>query len=185
LTQIHGSLWVFGALHLNIGNVLIQRSELDAAEVELQRSLAYLDQAKIRDLLPELYGLFAELRLKQNDLAAAERDGQQSLDLAREMTAPREEGHNLRIMGEIALARGQVDKAEKYMQDSLALLMQADDEYESARTQLALAEVCLVQRKHSEGLALLDQCRSTFERLQASLDLVTVQTVRAGFSNIN
>jgi adenylate cyclase len=184
LTQIHGSLWVFGALHLNMGNVLIQKSELDAAEAELQRSLELFDQAKIRDLLPELYGLFAELRLKQNDLAAAERDGQQSLDLAREMAAPREEGHNLRIMGEIALTQQKIDQAEKYMQDSLTLLTQADDEYESARTQLALAQVNLVQQKYAEGINLLDQCRSTFERLQASLDLVTVQTVRADFPKI-
>ena len=184
MTQIHGSLWVFGALHLNMGNVLIQKSELDAAETELQHSLEFFDQAKIRDLLPELYGLFAELRLKQNDLVAAERDGQQSLDLARELAAPREEGHNLRIMGEIALAQGQVDSAEKYMQDSLTLLIQADDEYENARTQLALAQVYLAQQKYAEGMNLLDQCRVTFERLQASLDLVTVQTVRAAFPKI-
>lgn len=65
-------------------------------------------------------------------------------------------------------ARGQVDQTEKYMQDGLALLVQADDEYESARTLLALTNVFLVQRKYGEGINLLDQCRSTFERLQAS-----------------
>ncbi len=184
LTQIHGSLWVFGALHLNIGNVLIQKFELDAAEAELQRSLAYLDQAKIRDLLPELYGLFAELHLKQNDLAAAERDGQQSIDLAREMAMPREEGHNLRIMGEVALMQLKIGQAEKYLQESFALLAQADDEYESARTQLAIAQLCLVQQKIDEGLSLLDKCASTFERLQANLDLAFVQKVRAGFPNV-
>jgi class 3 adenylate cyclase/tetratricopeptide (TPR) repeat protein len=181
LTQIHGSLWVFGALHLNMGNVLIQKTELDAAETELQHSLDYLNQAQVRDLLPELYGLFAELHWKQNNLVVAEQDGLRSIDLARELAMPREEGHNLRIMGEIALTQQQLDKAEKYVLDSFSLLAQADDEYESARTQLTLAQLYLVQQKFDEGLTLLDQCTSTFERLQANLDLVTVQTVRARF----
>jgi predicted ATPase len=181
LTQIHGSLWVFGALHLNMGNVMIQRAELGAADSELQRALAYFDQAQVRDLLPELYGLFAELHWKQNDLVAAEQDGLQSIELARELAMPREEGHNLRIMGEIALSQQQIDKAEKYLQESFALLSQADDEYESARTQLTLAQLYLAQQKFDEGLTLLDQCQSTFERLQANLDLVSVQAVRAHF----
>ena len=37
LQQIHGSLWVFTWLHLNMGNTLIQRNELDAAAMELNR----------------------------------------------------------------------------------------------------------------------------------------------------
>jgi tetratricopeptide (TPR) repeat protein len=181
LTQIHGSLWVFGALHLNMGNVLIQKNELDAAETELQRSLDYLNQAQVRDLLPELYGLFAELHWKQNNLIVAEQDGLRSIDLARELAMPREEGHNLRIMGEIALTQQQIDKAEKYLRDSFSLLTQADDEYESARTQLTLAQLYLVQQRFDEGLTLLNQCTSTFERLQANLDLVTAQAARAHF----
>lgn len=183
LAQIHGSLWVFGALHLNIGNTLIQQGQLDSAQAELQRSLAYLDQAQVRDLLPELYGLFAELYWKQNDFAAAERDGQQSLNLARELVMPREEGHNLRIMGEIALTQNQIDRAEQYLQESLTILTQAADEYESARTQLALAQMYLVQNKHEAGLTLLDRCAAVFERLQANLDLATAREVRGRFPN--
>ena len=105
LEQIKGSLWVFGALHQNIGNTLLQRSELDAASAELQRALDYFNQANVRDLLPELYGQFAELHWRHNDLDAAQRDGLRSLEFARELTMPREEGHNLRIMGEIALTQ--------------------------------------------------------------------------------
>jgi tetratricopeptide (TPR) repeat protein len=181
LQQIHGSLWVFGALHQNIGNTLLQRSELDAASLELQQALGFFNQAKVRDLLPELYGQFAELHLKQKDLDAAERDGQQSLELARELTMPREEGHNLRIMGEIALARGDVARAEEYLQSSYTILNEADDEYECGRTQLTLAELYLLQKKYEEGLKLLAQCSTIFERLQASLDLERAHALRGRY----
>lgn len=181
LQQIHGSLWVFGALHQNIGNTLLQRSELEAASLELQRALSYFNQAKVRDLLPELYGQFAELHLKQNDLDAAERAGQQSIELARELTMPREEGHNLRIMGEIALARGDLTRAEEYLQSSYTMLSEADDDYECGRTQLILAQLYLLQKKYEDGLKLLAQCSAIFERLQASLDLARAHSLRARY----
>ena len=181
LEQIKGSLWVFGALHQNIGNTLLQRSDLDAASVELQQALDYFNQANVRDLLPELYGQFAELYWRRNELDAADREGRRSIELARELTMPREEGHNLRIMGEIALSRGEIGQAEEYLQSSYVILREADDEYECARTQLTLSQLYLLQNKYEDGLKILDQCSAIFERLQAGLDLMTVQSVRARF----
>jgi class 3 adenylate cyclase/tetratricopeptide (TPR) repeat protein len=183
LEQIKGSIWVFGALHQNIGNTFLQRSELDQASVELQKAFDYFNQANVRDLLPELYGQFAELHLRKNDLDAAEHEGQRSIELARELTMPREEGHNLRILGEIAMARGDLSQAEEYLLSSYSILRQADDEYESARTQLTLSQLYLLQNKVEEGSKILDQCSAIFERLQASLDLMTVESVRARFQD--
>jgi tetratricopeptide (TPR) repeat protein len=183
LEQINGSIWVFGALHQNIGNTFLQRSELDEASMELQRALDYFNQANVRDLLPELYGQFAELHLRRDELDAAEREGQRSIELARELTMPREEGHNLRILGEIALSRGDLSRAEEYLQSSYNILREADDEYECARTQLTLSQLYLLQNKNQEGLKILDQCTAIFERLQASLDLMTVKSVRALFQD--
>jgi flagellin-specific chaperone FliS len=67
------------------------------------------------------------------------------------------------------------------MRESYDILNQANDEYESARTQLALAQVSLVQQEYGQGLDLLDRCTATFERLQAELDLATARAVRARF----
>lgn len=181
LQQIHGSLWVLSWLHLNIGNTRLQRNEFDAAAIELQKALDYFEQTQAKDILPELYGLFAELHLKQSDLDAAERDGQRSIEVARELTMPREEGHNLRIMGEIALARGDIAGAEEYLQSSYAILSEADDEYECGRTQLILSELHLLQNQFEEGLKFLNQCSAIFERLQASLDLARVQFLRTRY----
>ena len=171
LEQIHGSLWVFGALHLNLGNTLIQKSELDNALEELQLALAYFEQARVRDLLPELYGLFAELYWRQNDLASAEHYGKQSLDLAQELEMPREEGHNLRIMGEIARAQQRNGEARGYFERSYQLLSEAGDEYESAKTQLSLASFYSMQGLGKEAQKALRECETAFEQLEAQLDL--------------
>jgi adenylate cyclase len=181
LEQIKGSPWVFGALHQNIGNTLLQRSDLDAAKDELQQALDYFEQAQVRDLLPELYGQFAELHLRQSDLAAAERYGQRSIELARELSMTREEGHNLRILGEIAMKRGDLTGAEEYLQSSYDILREADDEYECARTQVVLSELYLLQNKLGEGLQLLDQCEAIFGRMQAEMDLLKAKSIRAQF----
>jgi predicted ATPase/class 3 adenylate cyclase len=185
LQQIHGSLWVFAWLHLNMGNALIHRNDLDAAALELQQALDYFERTQARDILPELYGLFAELHWRQNDLEAAERDGERSIEVARELTMPREEGHNLRIMGEIALSQKQIERADQFLQSSYAVLKEAGDEYETAKTQLAMSQLYLVQNKLDEGQSLLEQCSTTFERLQASLDIATVESLRASFSGNN
>ncbi len=184
LEQIHGSLWVFGALHLNIGNTLIHRKDLNGAAEELQLALAYFDQARIRDLLPELYGLFAELSWRQHDLTEAERYGQQSLELARELEMPREEGHNLRIMGEIALARGNLDQAQTYLAQSYQLLSEAGDEYESAKTQLSFAQLHIRQNQPASAQKALMACKVIFERLEAQLDLQQVNQLLGEFTTL-
>src|SRR5690606_8869500 len=83
LEQGGGSPWVLGAIHLNMGNVWLQQEELDEAGEQLRLARGYLDQAQVRDLLPELLGLFAELALRGGDLEEAGRYCDESLALAR------------------------------------------------------------------------------------------------------
>lgn len=178
LEQTGGSLWVLGALHLNMGHVYIRMHGLDKAASELQLAQAYFEQVQLRDLLPELYGLLAELAWLQGDLIAAANRGQQAVDLARELSMPREEGHNLRVLGEITRAHEQLAEAEQLFQQSYTTLHQAGDEYESGRTQLSLAQLYVAQQKYEQAEALLALCEPVFERLDAQLDLALVQTLR-------
>ncbi|GAB4581786.1 MAG: adenylate/guanylate cyclase domain-containing protein [Anaerolineales bacterium] len=182
LEQIHGSLWVFGALHLNIGNTLIQKAELAQALPELQLALNLFEQAQVRDLLPELYGLFAELYCRQGDPVMAEHYGLQSLELARELEMPREEGHNLRIMGEIAYSQGDAEKAQAFLAQSYQILSDAGDEYESAKTQLSLAKLYKEQNASEQALISLNACKTIFERLEAQMDLQQVERLLSEFS---
>ncbi|MCA9970512.1 MAG: tetratricopeptide repeat protein [Anaerolineales bacterium] len=178
LERTSGSLWVFGALHLNMGNTLLQRGELETAAAELQQSLTYLEQAQVRDLLPELYGLFAELNLRQETLSAATEFAQQSIALARELNMPREEGHNLRISGEIARAQGQLAQAETLLQESYRVLDAAGDEYERAKAGLALADLYAVVDRPAEALQSLAAAQVVFERLDATPDVVKAAALR-------
>jgi predicted ATPase/class 3 adenylate cyclase len=171
LEQIGGSVWVFGALHMNVGSTHLRRRELDAADQELQAAQDYFEQSQLRDLLPELFGLFAELALVKGDLIEAESLGQRSLKLARELEMPHEEGHNLRIMGEIAFARQDYEAANRFFDSGHDIVIEAGDEYESAKTQLSLAQLHIALGQHDLAGSALADCLETFERLDAQMDL--------------
>ncbi|NUM46073.1 MAG: tetratricopeptide repeat protein [Anaerolineales bacterium] len=184
LDQIHGSLWVFGALHLNIGNTLIHQEDLPPALKELELARSLFEQAQVRDLLPELYGLFAELYWRQNELDQAENYGVQALELARELSMSREEGHNLRIMGEIAQAKQQYEQAKAYFDQSYKLLSEAGDEYECAKTQLSLAEYFVALHQKEEAQKAIQTCETVFERLEAQLDLQKTQFIKKNLDDM-
>lgn len=182
LEQTGGSLWVLGALHLNIAHTYTRLRQLDKAADELKMARAYFDQSQLRDLLPELYGLMAEVALLQGDLETAEQHGQYSLELARELAMPREEGHNLRILGEIARIQTQFEKAEQFFLESYSTLHHTGDEYEEGRTQLSLAQLYLAQQQTEQAAAALSICEDVFERLEAQLDLAAAQSMRRKLS---
>lgn len=171
LEQIGGSLWAFGTVQMNLGDVYVQRGEAETAVSHLQQAQSYFATAKVRDLLPELYGLFAEATWKQGDLKTAETYGQQAIALAQELKMPREEGHTLRILGEIAQAMGDLPQAEQYFQRSYDLLSQTNDEYESTRTQLSWAALLAAQGRMSQAQEMLATCVAIFGRLEAQLEL--------------
>ncbi|MGB3716098.1 MAG: tetratricopeptide repeat protein [Candidatus Promineifilaceae bacterium] len=178
LEQIGGSLWVLGALHLNVGSTHIRRRELEAADSELKLAQDYFEQTQLRDLMPELYGLFAELALARGDIDQADSIGKRSIELAREMEFTHEEGHNLRIMGEIALARNDYEVAASHLESSYAILDEAGDQYESAKTQLSLAQLYVDQGRDDLADSILSDCADTFLRLDAQMDLDKTQELR-------
>ena len=180
LEQIGGTAWVFGTLHMNIGSTHIRRHELDSANNELNQASDYYESSQVRDYLPELYGLFAELSLMRGDLDEAESLGQHSLDLAKELNLPLEEGHNLRIMGEIAFARQDFEEAERYFKTGHAIVVEAGDDYESAKTQLSLTQLYLATNRTDLAEGFLDDCLEAFERLDAQMDLDKARELRLG-----
>jgi tetratricopeptide (TPR) repeat protein len=179
LEQTGGSLWVIGALHMNLGNTLVQRRELDKAVQQLQMAHDRFEQASVRDLLPELFGLFAEAALLQGNTQEAEKMGRRAVDLARELEMPCEEGHNLRILGQIAQADQRFAQAEQHYVDSYAVLQEVKDPYECAKTQLSLAELYAMLGQTGYAEKALDTCEQAFRLLDASLDLDKASSVRA------
>ncbi len=178
LEQSGGSLWVLGALHLNTGHAYLELGELDEAGAQLQRARDLLEQIQARDLLPELLRLFAELALHRGELDEAEQFCRQSLNLAREIGMPREEGPTLRLRGEIALAREAYGQAERYLLESCRLTHEVGDEYENARSRLALAALYVAARRAADVHPQLDEAGAIFARLEASGDMEKVALLR-------
>jgi class 3 adenylate cyclase/tetratricopeptide (TPR) repeat protein len=178
LARIGGSEYVLGALHNNLGATYIRRGEIEAGRDHLYTSLHYFERTQSRDFLPELHRHLAEAALAAGALAEAERQGQQALALARELTMRNEEGNALRVLGQVRAAQQQWPDAERLLNDSLYALEEARDTYETTRTRLALAQVFCAQQRCTEALTAIDQCLEVFTRLNAQLDLAAAQTLR-------
>jgi predicted ATPase len=178
LQQTGGSLWVFGALHLNIGHVYIHLRQLDEAFRNLETANGYLDRAGVRDLLPELFGLFAEAAWLQGNLDKAAAYATNSLELARELNVPREYGHNLRIMGEIARAQGNLAEAGEFFKKSYDTLVEVGDEYESAKTQLAWAKLLAAEEQWKSAYQACKSSEEVFARLANHSDLTSARQLR-------
>ncbi|MCP4540454.1 MAG: tetratricopeptide repeat protein [Chloroflexi bacterium] len=178
LEQIGGSSYVLGALHNNLGATFIRRREIAKARHHLDTALDYFEQAQARDFLPELHCHIAHAALLAGELSEAEEKGGRALDLARELEMRGEEGKALRVLGEAAATRDQLEQAQDYLEESVSLLHKVGDEYEEARSKLSLARVYAVQENPEAEQTMLDYCIEVFQRLGAALDLKAAQSLQ-------
>lgn len=167
LVQIGGSLWVMGALHMNLGATHIRRQEPVLAFAHLRDSQNLFEQANVRDLLPEMYRRLAEAYLAEGDFAGAREEAARSLAIAEELAVPGEQGLTWRVMGVIAATEGRLDEAETNLERAISLLSEVGDNYGLACTQLSLARLQNEQRRES----LLRECLPVFEQLGAAIEL--------------
>ena len=177
MNQIGGSLYVLGAFHNNLGAVFIRLKNVDLANEHLRASQEYFDRAGARDWLPELNRHKALAALLAGDWEQAESRAQAALLLAQELKMRNEEGSALRVLGEIAAAAGQVDQAQAYFHQSLAVLAEAGDEYGQAQTRLALARMLFARGNRPETLAALEPCLPVLEHLGAETDLAEARVM--------
>ena len=177
LEQIGGSLWVMGALNLNLGATYVRMGETAVAFEHLDRARELFERAKVRDLLPELHRRLAEAHLSLGATAAARREAETSMAVAEELTMLAEQGQTLRTLALIAADEGQTGDAEGLLQRSIELLGQVGDNYGLACAQLSLAELYGRRGEQERSVALLATCRPVFERLGAALELARVQAL--------
>ncbi len=184
LKQIGGSLFVQGALHMNLGATFVRRGEIEAARQHLEISQNQFEQAQVRDFLPELYRHFAQAALVAGDLTEAQSYGEQSLQLAQELEMRGEEGTAQRVLGEIAQAQGQFEQAIDRMESSISILQEVGDEYEGACSYLSLARVCTSLENVPDGLAAIENCTDVFRRLDAILDLASARQLKEALTKL-
>jgi len=175
--QIGGSLWVMGALNLNLGATHVRRGEATVAFEHLERSRELFAQAKVRDLLPEMHRRLAEAHLSLGKTVAARQEAETSLSLAKELAMAAEVGLALRTLAVISAEDRQTEDAIALLKESIALLSEVGDNYGLACAQLCLAELYSSRGEHELATELLAQCRPVFERLGAALEMARAQAL--------
>lgn len=177
LEQIGGSLWVMGALHLNLGATHTKRKEIDEALAHLGQSRDLFERARNRDLLPEMHRRLAEAYLANLDFARARHEADRSLAVGEELAVLGEQGLTTNVLGAIAAAEGMREEAIQHFERAIDLLKGMGDNYGMACAQLSLAEVKAGRRDNRFRIELLNNCLPVFERLGAAIELERAQTL--------
>lgn len=177
LERIGGSVWVLGALAMNLGQAQLRQGRADEAAAQLARAEALYAQAQVRDLLPELYGLQAEAHGQRAAWGEAEALARRAQGVAAELKMAREEGVAWRLLGEIALVRGGLAEAAGHFAQSAGQLAAAGDEYEAAKTQLAWARL-EARTDPAAAEARAAASAAVFQRLGAAADLRAAEVLR-------
>jgi tetratricopeptide (TPR) repeat protein len=175
LEQMGGSLYVQGALHMNLGYTYVRRGEVEPARYHLQTAEGYFEQAQARDWLPEMHRHFAEAALLADVPDRAQAEAEHALDVARELSMRNEEGNSLRLLAQVAIEQGQLERAQHFLDESLAILEQVHDQYEWACSMLTLAELSCEREDAAQCVHALDRCAHIFDRLGATLETQRVQ----------
>ena len=123
-----------GAARTEVGNVSQGRADLLDAE-------ARFNEIGSTIYLPDLYRYLASAELAAGNVEAAERAAARSLEYARTGAARHHEAATLRIMAEIALARGERDGARALLVVSRETLTKLGDTLELARTEAVLRQL--------------------------------------------
>jgi adenylate cyclase len=173
--QSGGSTWVLGGFHNNLGATYIRRGDAQSSLHHLEASQQYFDQAQARDWLPELNRHKAAAYLLMGNLDQAEIHANQALELARQLRQSKEEGCSLRLLGQIALARGDFESATFPLTLSLEKL--ASNELENARSLIALAHLQTAQGELDARRETLEKCIPILEKLGAELDLLEARSM--------
>ena len=89
-----------------------------------------------------------------------------------------EEGNSLRVLARAALAAGQRECSKQYLDESLAILDQAGDEYEWARSLLVLGQLWCASGDAPRCREVPARCEPILTRLGASLEIAAARDLR-------
>jgi tetratricopeptide (TPR) repeat protein len=161
-----------------LADLWIRRGELEEAEASLDEAERLALEMPLKSRLPEIYRLWAELRLAQGRIQEALTFAERAVTLAGELEEldPLEKGTALRALGQALVAAGRAEPATIALEQSLQLLEDRDT-YEAARTKAHWGIAVLSGGDVDQGARLLQEARATFEELGAKPD--SAATARA------
>jgi tetratricopeptide (TPR) repeat protein len=123
---------------IGVGAARVEAGDVARGRADLLRALDRLSTLGSTGYLPDVYRYLASADLAEGNLDGAERAAEQSLEYARAGSARHQEAATLRVLGEIALARGEPDAALALLEVSRQTLRKLGDTLELARTEAVL-----------------------------------------------
>jgi tetratricopeptide (TPR) repeat protein len=142
-----------------------------------ERSLKIYEELGARQELATVYTLMGIAQLGLNQVDEAENWAQraQELHAAADEESPQADtenyGRNLRLIGQIHLARNELEKAQAALEESSAVFNRLNNRIEFARSIAILASVDGHLGDSQRAATLRQKAQETFKRLGATLDL--------------
>ncbi|MCH9662200.1 MAG: CHAT domain-containing protein [Gammaproteobacteria bacterium] len=164
----------FGKTEINgkysLADLYLRQGKYSEAATHLTEAEEMVKAFENTSQLPEIYFLWAQVKLAQGDQEVALEYANQALRLAGELGMDREAGISQRVLGQVLA--DQASSAAAFAH-SLELLTNIDP-YEAARTQLAWGRYLALSNQRTEAISQLQAARNQFERLGATRDLAIV-----------
>ncbi|MDM8527095.1 tetratricopeptide repeat protein [Anaerolineales bacterium HSG24] len=151
----------------NLAHLALAQHNWSEAENYLNQSEMALAKVSSDKLLPDIQRCWAKFYLSTGQTEKALNQIKQAIDQYIRRKEILKQGASQRILGQIYQATADYQLAEQAFQDSLELLSTLPNDYETAKTKLALVKF----NNGTDNRAILSQAIKTFERLEAKVDL--------------
>lgn len=174
LVQAHPLIKQEAYLKTNLARLYLDRNQPDEAEINLKRAAEICEHLELLFVWPTVLSWQAEVARLTGDLTGALRLVEEALSKAKTGRDLLGEGIAWRVKGDILSARAKPEPARTAYEASLAILDQ-QDQYEAARSRVALARHYLANGQKSEAKTLLTEALITMERLAARREIELIQ----------
>jgi tetratricopeptide (TPR) repeat protein len=161
----------------NLAQVYLLQGELLKARECLLNSQAIFAEINCEDYLAELERRWGEYYLKTGDLDKALDHTRRSHELAVSQADRREEGISSRMLGEVHLARGEYQSAKIILGESLKIMQELGNDYETAKTMMSLIQLEMADETKEPSRDHLEQATQVFTRYGAQIDLERALTL--------
>jgi class 3 adenylate cyclase/tetratricopeptide (TPR) repeat protein len=162
----------------NLAQVYLYQGELARAHHRLSESQTLFEAVGSEYFLPELERRWGEYYWKSGDVDQALKRAWRSLEMAEAQEVLLEEGLSARLLGQIYLSHKEFRRAEESLTRSLSVFKKMDNDFETARTVLALTELAIASGRLEAPQVHLARAIETLRRMGAQPDLDKAQALK-------
>lgn len=166
-----GSRLGVAVTNYNRGEVLLNQGHAATALNLFVTAIADLESINARSFLPEVLRLAALAALALEDVAGARAYAQRSLTIAEELGQADDAAIAERVLGEIALAAGDLPTAAELFERSGNTLATLGNRYELGKVRYQQARLELARKQYSTATVARAEALAIFTELDAQRDL--------------